>query len=75
MQRPASAPLDLLDPELDLRRALLVVGQSEHDRRLGAGAAGLSASELEQATAARRVHARMRGSCRCKGISWLDTRR
>ena len=40
-QRPASAPLDLLDPELDLVGTLLVVGQGEHHRRLGPGAAGL----------------------------------
>ena len=38
---PPGAPLDLLDPELDLVGALLVVGQGEHDRLLGPGAAGL----------------------------------
>jgi site-specific recombinase XerD len=40
-QPPPGASLDLLDPGLDLRRALLVVGQGEHHRRLGLGAAGL----------------------------------
>lgn len=80
MQRPTSAPLDLLDPGLDLRRALLVVGQSDTTGGLALVPPALSAYELEQATAARataarRVHARVRGRCRCKGASWLDTRR
>jgi len=31
-ERPAGASLDLLDLALDIVRALLVVGESEHDR-------------------------------------------